>query len=240
VTRDINTARQNAVLDGLTDAELHDLLPYLKDVELSRGQVLYEPGLSINAVHFPIQGMVSLVHEFSSGEVVEVATVGREGMTGISVFLGAAGPSERATVQISGRALRIPTPDFQRQIATRDRPLETMLRRYTQAMFSQLGRNAACNRVHRVHARAARWLLMCSDRMDSPTFDLTQEFLAQMLAVRRASVGEVAQALADQGCITYTRGSITILDWDLLHTNACECYDIITTSMREAMGGPQG
>lgn len=237
---DIETARRNAVLDGLSDEELTELLPHLTEVPLSRGQVLYERGLAINAVHFPILGMVSLVQEFSGGEVVEIATVGREGMTGISVFLGATGPSERAMVQISGRALRIPTPEFERQIASRDRPLETMLRRYTQAMFSQLGRNAACNRVHRVHERAARWLMMCSDRMDSPTFDLTQEFLAQMLAVRRASVGGVAQALADEGCISYTRGSITVLDRELLHANACECYDIILESMREAMGDRRG
>jgi CRP-like cAMP-binding protein len=169
---------------------------------------------------------------------VEIATVGREGMSGISAFFGAAFPSERAVVQVSGTALRMSAPEFQRQLDLLDGSLQSMLRRYTQAMFTQLGRNAACNRVHRVRQRAARWLLMCADRMESPTFDLTQDFLSQMLAVRRASVAEVAQSLADDGCISYNRGSITILDMEKLHANACECYDIITKATREAMKAP--
>jgi CRP-like cAMP-binding protein len=235
VVADVVTARRNAILDGLTDAELEELLPYMTDVSLARGQVLYEKGLPINAAHFPTTGMVSLVQELSASEIVEIATVGREGMSGISLFFGATAPSESAIVQISGRALRISAPDFLQQISVLDGPLQLMLRRYTQAMFTQLGRNAACNRVHRVRQRAARWLMMCSDRVEGPTFDLTQEFLAQMLAVRRASVGEVAQALADDGCISYTRGSVTILDIKRLHENACECYDVITQATREAM-----
>jgi CRP-like cAMP-binding protein len=235
VATDFEVARRNAILDGLTDAQLADLLPHLKNVAIIRGQVLYEPGLAINALHFPTTGMVSLVQVLSPAAIVEIATVGKEGMAGLPVFFGTSTPSERAVVQISGRAMRISEPDFQRQIAVLDGPLQLMLRRYTQAMFTQLGRNAACNRVHRVRQRAARWLLMCADRMDAPTFDLTQEVLAQMLAVRRASVAEVAQSLADDGCISYTRGSITILDIERLHDNACECYDVITAATQEAM-----
>ena len=138
----------------------------MKGLVVERGQVLYEPELPINAVHFPLTGMISLVHELREGEVVEVATVGHEGMSGISVFLGAAQPSERAIVQVAGRALRISALEFQEQIRILDDPLQNMLRRYTQAMFTQLGRNATCNRVHRVRQRAARWLMMCADRME--------------------------------------------------------------------------
>jgi CRP-like cAMP-binding protein len=235
VPTDSLTARRNAVLDGLADAELADLLPKLEEVQLARGQVLYEPGGPIEAVHFPTVGVVSLVHELAGGDVVEIATVGREGMTGISVFLGATEPSERAIVQISGHALRMTTEQLQQQLRNLDGPLQAWLRRYTEAMFTQLGRNAACNRVHRVQQRAARWLLMSADRMQSNTFDLTQEFLAQMLAVRRASVSQVAQALADAGCISYTRGSITILDAEKLHAHACDCYDVIARATEQAM-----
>jgi CRP-like cAMP-binding protein len=156
-------------------------------------------------------------------------------MTGISVFLGATETYERAIVQVSGHALRMSAEEFQHQLRTLDGPLQAALRRYTQAMFTQLGRNAACNRVHRVQQRAARWLLMSADRMQSPTYDLTQEFLAQVLAVRRASVSQVAQALADAGCISYTRGTITILDAEKLHAHACQCYDVLTRATEQAM-----
>jgi CRP-like cAMP-binding protein len=238
VTTDSLTARRNAVLDGLTAAELAGLLPHLDEVQLTRGQVLYEPGLRIAAVHFPTIGVVSLVHELDRPDVAEIATVGREGMTGLSVFLGAAQPSERAIVQVGGHALRMPTEELQRQLSDPHGPLQPWLRRYTQAMFTQLGRNAACNRVHRVQQRAARWLLLSAERMQSNTFDLTQESLAQLLAVRRASVSQVAQTLADEGCISYTRGSITILDAEKLHAHACQCYDVITQAVEKAMLAP--
>lgn len=232
---DATIARRNAVLAGLDDATLEQLSAHLEEVKLPRGQVLYDRGSPIGHVHFITSGMVSLVHEFSGGEIVEIASVGREGVSGISVFLAATGPAERAMVQISGTALRMSASSFLVQLDIIGQPLREMLGRYTQAMITQLGRNAACNRVHRLHQRAARWLMMCADRADGPSFDLTQEFLAQMLAVRRASVSEIAQVLADEGSISYTRGTITILDREKLHDNACECYDIITQTTREAV-----
>jgi CRP-like cAMP-binding protein len=141
MTIDSPTARRNAVLDGLTDAGLAELLPLLEEVELPRGQILYDPGTPIEAVHFLTVGVVSLVHELDGGHVAEIATVGREGMTGIWVFLGAAEPSERAIVQIGGHALRMPTEELRHQLQALDGPLQASLRRYTQAMFTQLGRN---------------------------------------------------------------------------------------------------
>jgi CRP-like cAMP-binding protein len=231
----VETARRNAILDGLSDEELQEFLPYAKDVSLTRGQILHEPGLPVNALYFPTSGIVSLVQDLSDTEVAEVATVGREGMTGLSVFLGATDPPERAVVQITGHALRISAPDFVAVSAEPNGDLQVMLRRYAQAMFTQLARNAACNRVHLVRQRAARWLLTCADRMQTSAFELTQESLAQLLAVRRASVGQVAQALADDGCLTYTRGSITILDADKLRANACDCYDAIRQATDQVM-----
>ncbi len=228
-------ARGNAVLEGLTDDELAVLLPDLEHVPLPLGRVLHEPGRPVDAVYFPLTGVVSIVAELGLDDVVEAATVGREGMAGLSVFLGAVAPTERALVQVAGAALRMPTAGFLHAVAAVDGPLTSRLRRYTQAMFTQLARNAACNRVHPVAQRAARWLLSTADRMGSPTFELTQEFLGHMLAVRRQSVSDAAQALARDGCLTYTRGTVTILDRDRLHGHACDCYDVI----RRAFDTPQ-
>ena len=128
--------------------------------------------------------------------------------------------------------------DFREHIADVNGPLTAMLRRSAQALFTQVSRNAACNRVHTVRQRAARWLLMTADRMDSPSFELTQHFLAQMLAVRRTSVSEVAQSLAEDGCLTYIRGLITITDRPRLQANACDCYAVIRRATDAAFGDP--
>jgi CRP-like cAMP-binding protein len=224
---DLSTARGNAVLDGLDEQDLASLLSDLRDVSLDLGSVLHEPGERIGAVYFPLVGVVSVVADLGADEVVEAATIGREGIVGISVFLGADAPTERSRVQVAGRALAMGVEDLREHIGDVDGPLTAMLRRSAQALFSQVARNAACNRVHTVRQRAARWLLMTADRMDSPSFDLTQHFLAQMLAVRRTSVSEVAQSLAEDGCITYSRGFITITDRARLERHACDCYEVI-------------
>ncbi len=224
--------RGNAVLDGLVDQDLGELVPYLRPVPLTLGEVLYRHGEPVPAVYFPVEGVVSVLAEMQTGEVVEVATIGREGMVGLAVFLGPDAPTERARVQVSGHALRMEADDFRRVSAVVDGPLHVLLRQYTQSMFTQLARNGACNRVHPVRQRAARWLLMTADRMDSPAFDLTQDFLAQMLSVRRSTVSEVAQSMAQDGCIRYSRGTITIVDRERLHAQACNCYDVIRRSTR--------
>ena len=224
---DLGTARGNAVLDGLADSDLTALLPDLTLVALELGDVLHETGQPVDFVYFPLLGVVSVVADLGDDQVVETATIGRESLVGISVFLGASAPTERSLVQVAGQALAMSAESFRTAIADVDGPLTAMLRRTAQALFTLVSRNAACNRVHTVRQRAARWLLMTADRMGAPTFELTQHFLAQMLAVRRTSVGEVAQALADDGAITYARGTITITDRQRLHAAACDCYDDI-------------
>lgn len=224
---DMATARRNAVLDGLADDDLAPLLPVLDETPLRSGTVLYEPEQPVQTVYFPLLGVVSIVADLSAGGVVESATIGREGMVGISVFLGSAPPVDRALVEVPGQALTMAASELRQQMGTVDGPLTAVLRRSTQALLTQVSRNAACNGVHQIRQRAARWLLMTADRMDSPTFELTQEFLAQMLAVRRSSVSEVARFLADDGCITYSRGSITVLDRERLQSHACDCYEVI-------------
>jgi CRP-like cAMP-binding protein len=227
VTIDPGTARQNAVLGGLDERALAVLLPSLQEVPLPLGSVLHEPGEPIRTVYLPLVGVVSVVADLGADQVVETATIGREGLVGISVFLGADTPTERSLVQVPGRAVTMGVEDLRRHLVDVDGPLTSRLARTAQAMFTQVSRNAACNRVHSVRERAARWLLMTADRMDSLSFDLTQHFLAQMLAVRRTSVSEVAQSLAEDGCVTYTRGTITITDRARLELHACDCYEVI-------------
>jgi CRP-like cAMP-binding protein len=156
-------------------------------------------------------------------------------MVGISVYLGADAPTERSLVQVPGRALTMGVDALRGHIADVDGPLTAMLRRSAQSLFTQVSRNAACNRVHTARQRAARWLLTTADRMDSPRFELTQHFLAQMLAVRRTSVSEVAQSLAEDGCLTYTRGRITITDRERLQSHACNCYAAIRQATDAAL-----
>jgi CRP-like cAMP-binding protein len=236
VAADPGTARRNTVLAGLDERALASLLPDLGETPLPSGLVLHEAGQAIRDVYFPLVGVVSIVADLGDDQVVETATVGREGMVGVSVYLGSDAPTERALVQVPGVALAMTAEDFREHIADVNGPLTAMLRRSAQALFTQVSRNAACNRVHTVRQRAARWLLMTADRMDSPSFELTQHFLAQMLAVRRTSVSEVAQSLAEDGCLTYIRGLITISDRPRLQANACDCYAVIRRATDAAFG----
>ncbi|MGR6922324.1 Crp/Fnr family transcriptional regulator [[Actinomadura] parvosata] len=229
--------RRNLILGALPQPEQRGLAGHLTPVDLKLKTVLYEPGGSIDHVYFPIAGVVSLVADLGGGTVVEVATVGHEGMVGLPVFLGAGPPAERASVQIAGRALRMSAERFRHDVSVLDGRLQLAMQRYTQAMFTQLARNAACNRMHNVRQRCARWLLMTADRMHAGTFDLTQEFLAQMLGVRRASVSEVAAELQAEGCISYSRGTIVIEDRAALRSRACDCYAVVRDAVRRAYEG---
>ncbi len=236
-TPDRVSARRNRLLAGLADGDLDALLAESVTAPLQLGTVLHEPGQPVRSVHFPLSGVISLVTDLD-GQVVEAATIGNEGMVGVSVFLGAGAPTERASVQVSGKAIALEASTFLRVAASIDGPLYAAMRRYTQVLFTQLARNAACNRVHTVQERAARWLLTTDDRMESPTFGLTQHFLAQMLAVRRASVSTIARTLAADGCMRYTRGTITILDRARLEGYTCSCYRVVRDATDRALSRP--
>ena len=210
-------------------------MPHLTLVQLAPGATLHEAGQPVEVVYFPVHGVVSVVVDLGTDQVVETASIGCEGVVGMSVHLGAAGPSERSLVQVAGVALAMDAAHFQAAVDVVDGPLTAMLRRSAQAMFTQVARNAACNRVHTVRQRAARWLLTTADRMGAPTFELTQSALAQVLAVRRTSVSEVAQALADDGALTYVRGSITIVDRERLRASSCDCYDVVRDATDRAL-----
>lgn len=219
-------SRANRVLAALPDAVYRRLVPSLELVSMEIKQILYQPNGDIPYIYFPLNTVTSLVIRMQDGQIAEVATVGNEGMVGLPVFLGAETFAGQAFTQIPGDALRMPTSVFKDEIAQGD-SLHDVLHRYTQALFTQVAQSAACNRLHDIDQRCARWLLMSQDRVGAAQFLLTQEFLSQMLGVRRASVSEVASRLQREGLIQYSRGVITVVNRPALEATACECYAII-------------
>lgn len=179
--------------------------------------------------------MISLVSKMKNGVVIEVATIGREGMVGLPVFLGAESAPLDAFPQVPGRALRLRTLEFKRALANGN-GLQRVLQRYTQALFTQLSQSVACNRLHSIQQRCARWLLATADRVEQNHFKLTQEFLAQMLGVRRASVNAVFQDFQKQGIIKYKLGQMDIKDRRKLERASSECYAIVRQEYEKLTG----
>lgn len=218
--------RGNDLLAALPRDELERLRPLLEPVELGFKQVLYEAGAPIEEVYFPDTGVLSQVAVLDGELVIEINTIGREGMAGIPAFLGSATSASGVFCQIPGRGWRLPVAELRRYLSN-DGPLHRLLNRYTQATLVTLARGVACNRLHTTEERMSRWLLMTRDRVDDDTFPLTQEFLSQMLGVRRATVSLSASLLQQAGLIAYTRGQLTILDRPGLEAAACDCYQAI-------------
>jgi CRP-like cAMP-binding protein len=210
-------------LAALPAAELASLTPFLKDVVLERGAVLQHPGDVVEQVYFPRSGMISVVVVMRTGEEVETATVGREGALGTGVALGSRRATGRALVQLPGAAARIPAAQFV-AAASRSGVIHDIAARYNTLLIAQIQQSVACNALHDAEARLCRWLLSCSDRVNSDTIPLTQEFLGQMLGVRRTTVTIVARMLQAAGMIRYRRGVIQIVDRAALEEGACECY----------------
>ena len=215
---------KNVILAGLPRNEYVRLLSGMEYVILSPGEKLYKSGDAIEYVYFPGHGLVSLVTHMKDGTTVEVGIIGRDGMVGIPVLLGDDIAFEEAVVQMAGDALRMRSELFKEGLRENHNPLLTELLLYTRALMKQVGRTAACNRIHTVEERLSRWLLMCHDRMDSDELPLTQEFISNMLGTRRASVGTAAMGLQTEGLIRYSRGHISILDRVGLEETTCECY----------------
>lgn len=225
---------KNWLLSALPDSEYGELRSVLEPVELEILQVLFDYDKPIENVYFIEDCVASVLSVVAGGNAVEAATIGREGMAGIPLFLGADRTQAQCVCQIPGRALRMPAGAF-REAIQRHRTLSLVLGRYTQALFAFIAQNSACNRVHNVRQRCARWLLMTRDRVDSDEFPLTQKFLSQMLGVRRATVSEVAAAFQREGLIDYTYGRITVRDRPGLEAAACECYAIVQVELERLL-----
>jgi len=217
---------ENHILSALPPEDYERLAAHLEPVKLPHGQILYESGGSMEYAYFPINMMISLLSQMSDGGSVEVGLVGFEGMLGIPLLLGVDKSPHQAMAQIPDGALRVKAEVIRREFK-RGGALGDLLLRFTEAMILQISQVAACNRVHTVEERLARWLLMTRDRTASDELELTQEFLAMMLGCRRAGVTTAAITLQGAGVIRYSRGHITILDKPGLEALACECYSVV-------------
>ncbi len=216
----------NSLLASLPGEDYRRLLGEFEAVSLTAGEVLFEPGERIRHVYFLNDGLVSLLMVMADRKALEVGLVGREGMVGVALALGADTSPARALVQGSGSALRMKAASFCEALG-RSLPLQREVLRYAYAKLIQARQTAACNRFHEVEARLARWLLLTRDRVNSDRFHLTHEFLADILGVRRVGVTNAATALQRRKLISYSRGDIRILDRPGLKTAACECYEIV-------------
>lgn len=218
---------ENSLIAVLPPDERATLQAHLTRTPLNTRKILQEPDQPIEQVWFIHSGVMSMISEMEDGGIVEFASVGREGVVGVPILLGADRMSQRVFCQIPGEADAIAASVLRRlldQIPT----LRRLMLRYVVTLITQMAQGSACNRLHPIEARCARWLLMTHDRVDGDSFPLTQEFLAQMLGVTRPSVSIAAGMLQKAGLITYVRGVITILDRTGLGDASCECYGVIT------------
>jgi CRP-like cAMP-binding protein len=226
----------NRILAALPRSEMERLRPHLEEMEFPQYYTFYEKNLPISHVYFLERGVGSLISLMPDGMPVEVATVGPEGMIGVALLLGADQMPHRALMQIEGAGVRIKADVF-KDLLAQSPTLQTLLMRYTLALLTLMAQNAACNRTHSVEERCARWLLLTHDRVYGETFPLTQDFLSQMLGVRRPTVSIAAGMLAKAGLINYVRGVITILDRRGLEEATCECYRVIRGEFDRLVGG---
>jgi CRP-like cAMP-binding protein len=216
----------NRLLAALPGREYKRLLPELEQVTMPFAEVIYEPGERISHVYFPNDSIVSLLAEVADRSTLEVGIVGNEGVAGISVFMGVDASRHRAIVQGFGTAMRLRASVLRKE-SDRVGPLRRLLHLYAHSLLTQVSQSAACNRFHMVDARLARWLLMTGDRLGTNEFRLTQDFISNMLGVRREGVNKAAGALQKTGLINYSRGRIKILNRAGLEEVSCECYEII-------------
>jgi CRP-like cAMP-binding protein len=222
----------NKLLAALPPHEYDRMLPKLEEVEMIYDTRIFELNHPISDVYFPNSGIISLLAAVDQSSTLEVGIVGREGMAGLPVFLGAPRSGLHAIVQGDGTALRMSTADLLSECAKGGK-LNDILKRYTHSMMVQISQSSVCFRFHVIEQRLARWLLMTSDRMATANFEMTQDFLANMLGVRREAVNRAARALHHQKIVAHSRGHIKIIDRKGLEAAACACYAIIHAEERD-------
>lgn len=239
ITADQARGCHNQLLARLSSEEYQALLPLFDLIETPLKEVLYRQGEPISHVYFPCTSAHSCIVYMGDGTGVEVGTMGNEGFTGVEVLLDATVATETAVCQISGTSLRMNVGDFRKALG-KSMALRKILRCSGQAYLSQVSQAVACNRLHGIEMRFARWLLVTHDRVRGDEFQLTQEFLAAMLGVHRPSVSVVAGAFQEAGMITYSRGHLTILDRPGLEASACECYAAVRSQFERLLGEARG
>lgn len=222
----IGVPLDNLLLSALPRAEFDLLAPHLSSRQIVQGTVLLEPGEETDQIYFPHSGMLSLLVVLNDGISIETSTVGREGVVGAMGGLGLYRSQVRVVVQLPMGVTKIPAAAF-RKVVGLSSVIRDLCVRYNDVLLLHARVTAACNAVHHVDARFCRWLLQSADRAQSDAIPLTQEFIAEMLGVRRTSVTEVAGRIQKTGAISYTRGLISILDRPAIEHIACECYRLL-------------
>jgi CRP-like cAMP-binding protein len=216
---------KNRLLAELPPADLAELIEHLNPVNLPKKQILYEVGAPLDHIYFIEEGIASVLTMMEDGASSEVGMVGSEGLIGVSALLGGSTSAQHVVVQLPGTAQHIPAARA-KALFDRNPGVRAVLLRFIEDLLNLSSQTAACNRLHSVEQRTARWLLMAADRTRSTVLPLTQEFLAAMLGVRRSGVSEAASELQRSGLIRYRRGRITIVDRAGLEKTACECYGL--------------
>ncbi len=225
----------NLFLDNLPSLAMDTLRHSLTPVTMVSAEVIYDYAQPMGRILFPTGSVISVVLQMLDGDIAEVGIIGREGMTGLAIALGQSSTNQRSIVQIPNGALSVPADVFRALIESEPESKAFSLR-YAQSVLMTTVQLAACNSLHPVNERCARWLLMAHDRVGKNLLLLTQEFLSQMLGVRRASVVVAASELQAAGLISYTRGQITILNRAGLESMSCECYETMEREWKKIMG----
>jgi CRP-like cAMP-binding protein len=226
---------ENRLLAALSPSDLALLKPHLKTLQVEQHQILFEPGDKLYTTYFPLTAIVSLVVLLSKGESVEAAMVGRDGVVSATAALDGKMAVNRGVVQLAGEILSCDSNEL-KIAAKKSDTLMSVLLRHEQALFSQAQQSAACMANHVVEARLCRWLLRARDLAGHDTLDFTQEYLGEMLGVRRTSVTVVAHTLQQAGFIKYARGKITLVNLEGLQDAACECYETVRSHYEELLG----
>jgi CRP-like cAMP-binding protein len=227
----------NLLLASLPPENMAALVPHLRVVQLPRETVLFEAGDTIKAIHFLHTGLVSLVVDLASGEMIETAMIGRDSLAGGSAAVADEIALNRAVVQVEAVASVVDVGTF-RGLAQQSYTFNAILARHRQFILAQAQQSAACNAAHTLEARLSRWLLRCHDLLGSDDIPLTQEFLAEMLGARRTSVTLIAGTLQQAGLIRYRRGHIWVTDVEGLRESACECYETNKAQGNRLLGKP--
>jgi CRP-like cAMP-binding protein len=229
-------AIKNLLLACLSHDVYERIELHLKPVSLSRGKVLHRPGEEIRYLYFPTTCMISITITMGEGKTVEAGAVGSREVVGINAFMGGRETTQTEyIVQVPGDALRIAAAPLKEEF-DRNTEMRAVMLKYTQAMIAQISQNVGCNRVHGMEERCARWLLEVRECVESDEFPLTQEFISEMLGVRRAGVTEAAGRLKDRGLIDYGRGHIKIIDVQGLEAVSCECYQVLKDEYDRLLG----
>ena len=222
----VRSPRNNQLLAALPDDSYSRLAPGLELTPLPLGLVLYESGVTLESLYFPISGIVSLLYVTDDGSSSEIALSGNEGLVGVSLFMGGESTTSRAVVQSAGHAFRMSVPALRSEFALGG-AFQHLVLRYTQTLITQMAQTAVCNRHHTLDQQLCRWLLLSIDRLEWRELIMTQELIANMLGVRREGVTEAAGRLQQAGLISYSRGRITVLKRAALQKRVCECYAVV-------------